>query len=68
MNHDITHCKGIGCPKKHGCVRYLAHLEAPTTGIPYLPYTTEMYDHGYCPMYVRSEEYNGISQFNNRRK
>lgn len=27
MNHDITHCKGIGCPVKDDCFRYKAHLE-----------------------------------------
>lgn len=68
MNHDLTHCQGRECPIRENCLRYLAHLQAPSTGIPYIPYTTEMIDHGYCPMYVRSEEYKGISQFNNRRK
>ena len=27
MIHDITHCRGLGCPIKEDCVRYLAHLE-----------------------------------------
>ena len=27
MNHDITHCTGIGCKVKKSCVRYLAHVE-----------------------------------------
>lgn len=28
MNHDVTHYKGIGCPIKHGCLRYEAHTKA----------------------------------------
>lgn len=27
MCHDITHCKGIGCPIRDNCYRYQAHLE-----------------------------------------
>lgn len=27
MNHDITHCSGEGCPKRHKCYRYRAYVE-----------------------------------------
>ena len=54
MNHDIMHCKGIGRPIKHGCLRYEAHTKAGESDKQYLPYATEMYDHGTCPIYVRT--------------
>lgn len=27
MNHDITHCSGEGCPKRHKCYRFHAYEE-----------------------------------------
>lgn len=55
MTHDITHCKGTGCPIKEDCKRYKAHLCRPQNGELYLSYTTEMYDHGCCPMYIKDK-------------
>lgn len=53
MTHDLTHCQGRECPLRDSCLRYLAHLDAPATGIPYLPYHTEMVSHGYCPNFYK---------------
>lgn len=27
MTHDITHCTGHGCPRRHSCLRAAAHDE-----------------------------------------
>lgn len=49
MTHDITHCQGRECPLRERCRRYFVHIYEIPAQIPYLPYTTEMYDHGNCP-------------------
>lgn len=45
MNHDITHCKGEGCPIKDDCFRYKAHMEIEKDdhGYPYVSYYKKGY-------------------------
>ena len=44
MNHDITHCRGIDCPVKDTCYRYIAYLDAIKT------------DQGYITILVQNKE------------
>ena len=46
MNHDITHCRGIGCPIKEECFRYEAHLEVENGK--YKSYMIPYYKDGLC--------------------
>ena len=36
MNHDITHCRGIDCPVKDTCYRYIAYQEAVKNDLEYI--------------------------------
>ena len=43
MNHDITHCQGVGldgkeCGRRYLCVRFAAHKELSETDYREIPY------------------------------
>ncbi len=27
MNHDLSHCEGLNCPRRESCHRYAAHMD-----------------------------------------
>ena len=36
MDHDITHCRGIDCPAKDTCYRYMAYQDAIKNDLGYI--------------------------------
>ena len=50
MNHDITHCSGEGCPRRHKCYRYHAYEEY--TIEPRQVFIEPPYKEGECKYFV----------------
>ena len=50
MNHDITHCSGEGCPKRHKCYRFHAYEEY--TIEPRQIFIEPPYKEGECKFFV----------------
>ena len=63
MDHDITHCRGIDCPVKDTCYRYIAYQDAVKNDIGYIsiliPNKEEIEKEGKCHIYWPTEKYYG---------
>lgn len=51
MNHDITHCSGEGCPKRHKCYRYRAYVEMHIAEVVQV-FTEPPYFEGECKFFI----------------
>lgn len=60
MLHNLTYCKGEGCPIRGSCTRY-----APDETDALNLYTPAMYEHGYCPMYYERRKVNCKTNYEN---
>ena len=63
MDHDITHCRGIDCPVKDTCYRYIAYQDAAKNDIGYISVLIqnkeEIEKEGKCHIYWPTEKYYG---------
>lgn len=51
MYHDITHCSGEGCPKRHKCYRYRAYVEMHIAEVVQV-FTEPPYFEGECKFFI----------------
>jgi len=62
IDHDITHCKGDGCPLRESCFRYLMHLDLQASkgkyGTLHSYLITSPHNYGKCKMYLKTKEDN----------
>lgn len=60
MDHDITHCRGIDCPAKETCNRYISYLDAMKLKLEYISITIqnleEIKKKGKCIIYWPTEK------------
>ena len=56
MNHDLDHCRGIGCNIRDHCLRYLAHLEAIQDEMEYVYYTNSKYENSHCDNFILNKQ------------
>lgn len=53
MNHDISHCEGVSCPKKDNCYRHIAYGEAIYEKlIMFTIFTNPPYKNGGCKYFI----------------